>query len=364
MKRTVCILSFVTGILAVQLALAAAPFEILPIVQMEKGKYGYRGSMGDFIQMKDGTLWFAYNPSGGGIHVTKSTDLGKTWSPPECIVPNPAEPDTGYYVLPGFVRCPNGHILMSYIYGTHPATPYYGHNYYRRSTDEGKTWSEQFCMTPYPGYILMHNDRMSVTKSGRILAPVEYKKYHPSSADHNGYVGAMFYSDNNGVSWQMSTDMVDLIPEGVEVQEADAIELKDGRILMFGRTYSGHPVESYSSDGGVTWSKAEFIEEIETPSAGLPTVRRIPKTGDLVFLFQSGKTMPEGGGTWRRTPFTACISKDEGKTFEHFKNIAEDPEDDYGYQCIEFVGDDLALIGFHRRDGLHVARVGVDWFYE
>jgi len=74
--------------------------------------------------------------------------------------------------------------------------------------------------------------------------------------------------------------------------------------------------------------------------------------------------MPEGGGTWRRTPFTACISKDEGKTFEHFKNIAEDPEDDYGYQCIEFIGDDLALIGFHRRDGLYVARIGVNWFYD
>jgi len=35
-----------------------------------------------------------------------------------------------------------------------------------------------------------------------------------------------------------------------------------------------------------------------------------------------------------------------------------------GYQCIEFVGNDLAVIGYHCRDGLRVARIGIDWFYE
>ena len=39
-----------------------------------------------------------------------------------------------------------------------------------------------------------------------------------------------------------------------------------------------------------------------------------------------------------------------------------DPEDDYGYPSLLFV-DDVAIISYHQRDGLHVARIGVDWFY-
>ncbi|MFV2067166.1 MAG: sialidase family protein [Pirellulales bacterium] len=65
----------------------------------------------------------------------------------------------------------------------------------------------------------------------------------------------------------------------------------------------------------------------------------------------------------RRSALTAAISKDEGKTFEHFRHIARDPEDDFGYQCIEFLDDRLAVVAYHARDGLHVARIPVDWFY-
>jgi len=66
----------------------------------------------------------------------------------------------------------------------------------------------------------------------------------------------------------------------------------------------------------------------------------------------------------RRCALSSAISKDEGRTFEHLRHIARDPEDDFGYQCVEFLDDGLVLVGYHARDGLHVARIGVDWFYE
>jgi len=97
---------------------------------------------------------------------------------------------------------------------------------------------------------------------------------------------------------------------------------------------------------------------------GLPSVRRIPSTGDLLFVWISGKQPIPGSPGFRRTPLTTAISKDEGKTFEHFRNLAEDPNEDYGYQSVDFLGDDLALIAFHVRDGMRLARVGIDWFYE
>ena len=51
-----------------------------------------------------------------------------------------------------------------------PTTPYFGHNYCRRSADEGKTWTDPFIMTPQAGYVLVHNDRLFTLSSGRIVA--------------------------------------------------------------------------------------------------------------------------------------------------------------------------------------------------
>jgi len=347
-------------LLAGMTAFAGALFEDVHPVKWPKGTHGYRGNMGDFIQLKDGSLMFSFTK--GDIMAIKSADQGKTWSKPFVLVPRPKPPEKGRFAHPSFLRTRSGDILLSYIYSTHPTTPYYGHNYYRRSADEGKTWSRQFLMTPHPGYCLVHNDRLFIMSTGRIVAMAEYKAHYPSTADHSGYVGLAFYSDDDGYSWQVGKNVVDMMP--IEVQEADGVELKDGRVMMFARTYSGHPVRAYSSDGCETWSKGEEIKELEMPYAGLPTVRRIPSTGDLLFIWISEKSVDkENPKVRRRCCLTSAVSKDEGKTFEHFRNIARDPEDDFGYQCVEFIGDELVLVGYHARDGLHVARIGVDWFY-
>ena len=341
-------------------------FEDFHVVKWQKNVFGYRGSMGDLIELNDGSLLMSYTDfvvRYGAIMGIKSTDKGKTWSKPINLVPDPKPPAKGYYAHSSFLRLKDGNILMSYIYSTHPTTPYYGHNYYRRSVDEGRTWTDQFLMTPYPGYVLVHNDRLFILSTGRIVAMAEYKAYMPSTDDHRGYVGIAFYSDNNGYSWQVSKNTVDMYP--IEVQEASAVELRDGRVMMFARTYSGHPVRAYSKDGCETWSKGEEIKEIEMPYAGLPTVKRIPSTGDLLFIWISERSIDkENPKVHRRCALTSAISKDEGKTFERLRNIRRDPEDDFGYQFVEFIGNDLVLVGYHSRDGIHLARIGIEWFYE
>ena len=341
-------------------AFAGALFEDVHPLQWPKGNHGYRGSMGDFVQLKDGSLLMSFTR--GDIMAIKSTDQGKTWGEPFTLVPNPKPPAKGYFCHPSFLRLSNGDIMMSYIYSTHPTTPYYGHNYYRRSGDDGQTWTDQFLMTPQPGYVIVHNDRLFTLSTGRIVAMAEYKAHFPSERDHSGYVGMSFFSDDGGYSWQGSKNVVDMQP--VEVQEAGAAELKDGRVMMFARTYSGFAVRAYSSDGCETWTKGEKIEGIEMPYAGLPTVKRIPSTGDLLFIWIDEKSVDKDNPKIHRRCALACaISQDEGKTFLHLRHIARDPEDDFGYQSVEFIGKDLALVGYHARNGLHVARIGIDWFY-
>jgi sialidase-1 len=366
MKWHVAAAVVILGLSALPAARGAAMFEETVAVKVPRGPNGPRGMMGDMIMLKDGTLLMSFTPDVtpdvGGILGIKSPDLGKTWGQPFTLVAKIRPPAKGNVDCPGFLRLPNGDILMSYCYSTHPTTPYYGHTYYRRSSDEGKTWTEPFILTPHSGYGFAENDRMHILSSGRILVPAHFKAYKPSTDDHGGYVGLSFFSDDGGYSWQVSKNVVDMQP--IELQEPDAVELKDGRVMMFGRTYSGHPVRAYSSDGGATWSKGEEIKELTMPYAGLPSVRRIPSTGDLLFVWNSEKSVDKNDPRiQRRCALTTAISRDEGKTLVHQRYIARNPEDDYGYQSIRFVGNDLVIIAYHAREGLRVARIGIDWFY-
>lgn len=349
---------------AIVLLTAASPclgavFEDVRAAPKPVAQYGYRGMPGNILALKDGTLLLCYTD--GGIAARASTDQGRSWGEPRMLVPNPAPPSRrGYYCHPSLLRLKNGDILLAYIYAVYPPVnnlPYYGHSYYRRTADEGRTWSEQFCMTPTTQYMLCHNDKVRQLSTGRILAMTEYWKYIGGD-DHAGYVATAFYSDDDGYTWLRSDNEVDLHP--VETQEPHVVELRDGRVMMICRTYSGYPVRALSKDGGKTWSAGERLAGVPTSrNAGALTVERIPKTGDLLLLCQTGE-----GKTGRyRTPFSAYLSSDEGTTWTFARNLAEDPDNDYGYQSLMFLGD-LALISYHTRDGLHVARIGIDWFYE
>ncbi|MCK5733953.1 MAG: exo-alpha-sialidase [Candidatus Latescibacteria bacterium] len=332
-------------------------FEDIHVVPMPKGRFGYRGMPGDIVPLQDGTLLMCYTRE--GIVGRTSSDKGRTWSDESVLVPNPGPPSAqGYYGHPSFLRLPQGDILLSYIYNAQ-TEPYYAHNYYRRSADEGKTWSEQFVLTPYPGYIMVHNAKLRLLSDGRIIAPAEYKKERPSSDDHSDFAVVAAYSDTNGYSWQMSGNDVDILPH--EAQEPHVVELKDGRVMLLFRTYSGFVGRAYSTDRGETWSAGELVRDLPlSKRTSAVSVDRIPATGDLLVM----RCIGEGGGPEGRyrTPFVAAVSRDEGRTWINERVIAGDPEDDYGYQSVLFM-DDVAIISYHARDGLHVARIGIDWYY-
>ena len=331
-------------------------FETAHVVQVPKRRYGYRGMPGDIELLMDGRLllsYTSYEPE-GTIWGRHSEDQGKTWGPEFVLFAKPTESAGATLGAPGFLRLANGDLFATYIY-TPGAAPRYAHNYYRRSRDDGKTWSEQFNFTPFPGYNLVHNDKLIQLSSGRIIAPLEME-FREEGGDHRGYVSYTFYSDDNGLSWHKSKNIVSVLP--VEAQEPHVVELKDGRLMMLCRTYSGYVVRSYSDDQGESWSSGEHLKNLSLPpNSSALNVKRIPSTGDLLLLRCS-----DGVNRWR-TPFVSVISKDEGATWTNQRVIAGSREDDYGYPSLLFV-DGFAIVSYHRRDGLHVARIPVDWFYE
>lgn len=338
-------------------------FEDVHAVPLPKRNYGYRGMPGDIVALKDGRLLLAYSHmlpdgrAGDAIAARYSTDMGKTWGEEFILVPKPVPHGADRYCHPSLLRLANGHILLSYIYSA-GGQPLFGHNYYRRSVDDGKTWGDQLIVTPHRGYNIIHNDKLVQLSTGRIIAPAEHEFSNPEN-DHGGYVSYTMYSDDDGYRWTRSGNMVNVLP--VEAQEPHVVELKDGRLMMLMRSYSGFVVRANSTDQSESWSEGKPVKELPLPphSTSALNVKRIPGTGDLVLLrCINGPKKPY---SWR-TPFASVISKDDGETWENERIIAGDPENDYGYPSLTFVGD-LALIAYHQRDGLHVARIRVDWFY-
>ena len=337
-------------------------FEDIHVAKWPRLPHGYRTAMGDMLQQQDGRLLLSYvrevytpisDDHGPELVARYSSDQGKTWGKEFILVPKPRPLSRYFYCHPSFLRLDNGDVLLSYIYSS-LSPPWYGHNYYRRSTDDGETWGDQLILTPLPGKPHVHNDKLIQLSTGRVLAATAIS-IAPTPGGHSGVVAFSFYSDDQGYTWHKSTNVVNSLP--IEAQEPAVVELKDGRLLMMCRTYNRFVLRSYSSDQGVTWSEGEPVHELALPNnSSALNLDRIPSTGDLIMLRCAG-----GEGS-NRTPFVSVISRDEGNTWESERVIQGDPEEDYGYPSLNFV-DDMAIISYHRRDGVYVARIGIDWFY-
>lgn len=336
-------------------------FEEIHVVKMPKREAGYRSMVGDVFPLSDGRLLLAYKSFGGhgvaagAIGATTSEDKGRTWSKPFTLIPKPVRNPSDEYAHPSFLRLDNGQILMSYVYDT-LTKPRSSHSYFRISVDETKSWSDQYVLTRSSGVNLVHNDKLLRLSDGRLIAPAEHE-LQEQGGDHRGFVSRVFYSDDQGKSWWPSENTVNVLP--IEAQEPHVVELKDKRLMMLCRTYSGFVVRSYSDDRGLTWSKGESLHELKlSVNSSALNLDRIPSTGDLVLLRCTGGER----GKYRRTPFLSAISKDEGRSWVQERVIAGDPNDDYGYPSLTFL-DEVALISYHKRDGLYVAHIPVGWFY-
>jgi hypothetical protein len=109
--------------------------------------------------------------------------------------------------------------------------------------------------------------------------------------------------------------------------EASVVQLADDTLLMSLRTQLGGPYLARSADEGKTWSKAVFsgLEGGESCTC----LRRIPGSKDIVLFWNNSKFNKRHHHFGGRTPLTAAISSDNGKTWRKIGNIADDPKAEY-----------------------------------
>jgi sialidase-1 len=342
-----------------------------PVTAMPTGTY--RGMTGSIVKLKDGSLLWALPALGDapltGIVGRISTDGGRTWG--KSFSMQPGVPGVEELICPNLRRLPSGELLFFYTMLIHGET--YAHTYVRRSGDEGRSWSHPLCATPYPGGRYTQPDKIIQLAKGRIVIPVE--EHGPK-----GYMIALcYYSDDNGFAWYPSKKPADA---GFETDEPSIVELKDGRLLMIFRTTRGYLGKAFSKDRGETWAE-EQLTKLPSPCAP-EFITRIPGTGHLLILWCNNPHAPALARGERqptvqvaqlkmalghvRSPMSSAVSRDEGETWEHVRDIARNPAEgvygDYGYPGVTFIDNGkIALVHYNATDGIHLARIGVEWFY-
>jgi sialidase-1 len=216
----------------------------------------------------------------------------------------------------------------------------------RTSTDEGLTFGPAKQLSPDGKYTGLTNGRCIRLTSGRILL--------------EAWEGGDSYcclSDDDGETWR---DSARVQPEGGPSYEPACVELRDGRVLMLTRTGLGGQYQSISTDGGETWSKPEPSEL--TGSTSPVAITRIPTSGELLAIWNNDK-----GNAVTRHPLTSAISRDEGVTWEHFRDLENQPADErWAYPAVTWVGDRALVTYFNYSGGLSLQLMGMParWFTE
>ncbi len=323
---------------------------------------------------------FAYTRfTGGGddnatadIAAVYSADGGLTWpKSPEIIVKNDAAENV---MSASLLRLRDGRLALFYLKknGLDDCRLWL-----RLSSDEARTWGPAALAIPAPGYFVVNNDRIIQLGSGRLIAPAAFHRLkgedrHDMKNFDPRAIALFFLSDDDGQTWRESATWWAL-PNltGTGLQEPGAIELRDGTLYGWARTDRGGQYELISKDGGDTWTPP-VPSPFKSPNSPL-SMKRVPGSGDLLAVWNdhSGRfPFPKDHALYGgRTPLVSAVSRDEGKTWEHFKEVEADPRAGYCYTAIGFLGKHafLAYWMAESRAGatatrLRLRRLAVDWF--
>jgi len=328
-----------------------------------------RNSEGAILRLNDGRLFLAYSRFTGGAADNSSADIasrisgdnGLSWSDDAVLVENEGRENV---MSVSILRLESGDILLFYLVKN-------GWDdcklYVRRSSDEMRTVGDRQCTMQHEGYHVVNNDRVVQLSSGRLVIPAAHHVYRGAAGGLTPGTAMCFLSDDQGHTWRKGRGELSAPARSRSgLQEPGVVELSGGRLYMWMRTDMGCQFESFSEDGGETWSEAR-PSPIASPLAPA-SMKRVPWGDELLLVWNDHSgTHPYPQG--RRSPLCTAISRDEGGTWERSKILEPDPDGWYCYTSITFVGD-AALLAYCAGDSqvgrlnrLKVMRIPKDWVY-
>ncbi len=305
-----------------------------------------RNSEGDFINLKDGRILFIYSHFTGGSRNDSAADLasrvsrdgGKTWTDHDEPVIAAKAHNVANIMSASLLRLKDNRIALFYLVKKSETD---ARLVVRTSRDEATTWSEPGDCSAGPGYVVVANGRAVQLASGRIIIPAAWHVLPLPPTGFDRGVATCYFSDDSGATWRRSKTGVEAPANSHSgMQHPDIVELKDGRLMMLMAMHLRPLMRSYSTDGGDTWSTPEKTELVSPVSP--PSIKRVPSTGDLLLIWNDQSHIDPALKS-KRTPLTAAISADEGKTWIHRQNLYAVPDGWYSHAAINFVGDRILL---------------------
>jgi hypothetical protein len=283
---------------------------------------------------RSGELWFVYSEiyTDRSIHFKASDDAGRTWQEEWRAQDADGNDVVGFHI--SVLHLKSGGLGMVYTdiakeYG-HPGREEGSMVFFRASDDRGRTWSDPVLIDTI--HSCCCTGHAMVLSGGRLLAPVfrwispqtggEAENWNPQSGVQSPAFSYSYtcVSDDEGKTWKRSLSelFISVNRAAWDLEEPIVVELRDGRLLMYLRAGMGRLYKSYSSDDGFSWTRPE---PVHIAAANAPAfIRRIPSTGNLLMVW-SQASRQEMVTSRCRIRLSCAISRDEGETWENFKNL-------------------------------------------
>ena len=328
-----------------------------------------RNGEGAFLRMKDGSVVYLFTEYVGetwsdhaNARITKvvSYDEGETWSERSVLLEKPAGSKNIMSLT--LLRMANGDVGLFYILKHADGTDSI---ILLRSADEMQSWSEPVdCTAPLEkSYYVLNNDRVIRTAAGRLLMPLG--KHAIVGEKHAPGTVCFVYSDDDGKTWKASSQELcaPVIYQNKGFEEPGLFELDDGTVWCYVRTNLLCQYESFSSDGGETWSQPLPNPFFSSPRAPM-LVKKLG--GKILAVFNPApnyttRVTSDSGSIRGRTPFVIAVS-DDGKAWDETRVFAveDDPEDGFCYPAMLETKDGILLAYYHSGGShhcLHCSRI-------
>jgi sialidase-1 len=284
------------------------------------------------------------------ILLRRSTDEGRTWSEPRSVadVPGPkqknpfamrmknVDPNDVTYNNPVLIADRDGTVHMLFCLE-------YMRCFHQKSDDDGLTWSPPVEITDtfeafhrdYDWKVLATGPNHGIQlRNGRLVVPVWLSTGTGGNA-HRPSVTATIFSDDHGKSWQAGDIAVSCTDEWINPNEAAAVELADGSVMLNVRSESkaNRRLVTVSPNGATGWSSPRFDEALREPICMAAIVRySLQKDGGknrILFSNPDNLSRADGkeapGKSRDRRNLSVKLSDDEGQNWPVNKVLEPGP---------------------------------------
>lgn len=249
------------------------------------------------------------------VEIWVSRKVNNKWTTPVSVA-NGIMNDTLRYPTwnPVLYQVPGGDLLLFYKVGPSPST---WKGWAKASKDGGITWSEARALPE--GYIGPVKNKPVLIGKDKLIAP--------SSTEGSGWKVHFEISNDFGKTWRKVGPIND--GKTLNAIQPSILIHKDGKLQILARSRNRAILESWSSDGGETWSP---LAKTSLPNNNSGTDAVTLKDGRHLLVYNH--VLPPGNeAKGPRTPLNLSFSKD-GKTWYAALILENSPISQYSYPSV------------------------------